>query len=62
MTREEAKEQLQVLGAKVSSSVSRKTDYLVCGEEPGSKLDKANKLNIKVLEEKEFLTLLKRPQ
>ena len=59
MTREETKEKLQALGAKVSGSVSGKTDYLVCGTEPGSKLDKANKLNVRVLEEKDFLALLK---
>ena len=59
MTREEAKEKLQALGAKVSGSVSGKTDYLVCGTEPGSKLVKANKLNVRVLEEKDFLALLK---
>ena len=59
MTREEAKEQLQALGAKVTGSVSGKTDYLVCGEDPGSKLDKANKLNVAVLEEKDFLDLIK---
>ena len=59
MTREETKEKLQALGAKVSGSVSGKTDYLVCGTEPGSKLVKANKLNVRVLEEKDFLALLK---
>lgn len=59
MTREEAKEKLQALGAKVSGSVSGKTDYLVCGTDPGGKLDKANKLNVTVLEESDFLSLLK---
>ena len=59
MTRDAAMERLQSLGAKVSSSVSKKTDYVIAGNEPGSKFDKAAKLNIKILDEKEFLTLIK---
>lgn len=58
MTRDEAKERLTVLGAKVTSSVSGKTDYLVAGSEPGSKLDKAKELDVEVLDEKAFLELL----
>jgi DNA ligase (NAD+) len=58
MTREEAKERLQTLGAKVSGSVSTKTDYVVAGEEPGSKLDKAHALGVAVLDERHFLALL----
>ncbi len=46
-------------GGKVSSSVSNKTDYLLAGENAGSKLEKANKLNIQVLDEKAFIALLK---
>ena len=58
MTRDEAKARLQALGAKVTGSVSAKTDYVVAGEEPGSKLDKAHALNVAVLDEREFLKLL----
>ena len=49
--RNELKEKLQVLGAKVSSSVSKKTDYVVAGENPGSKYDKAQALGVTVLDE-----------
>jgi DNA ligase (NAD+) len=58
MEREEAKEVIEGLGGKVTSSVSSKTDYLVIGESPGSKLDKARKLNIATLNEQEFLKLV----
>jgi DNA ligase (NAD+) len=58
MTRDEAKQRLQALGAKVTGSVSAKTDYVVAGDEPGSKLDKARSLNVKVLDERQFLELL----
>lgn len=60
LTRDEAKERLQNLGAKVSGSVSKKTSYVVVGSEPGSKLADAQKLGVKVIEEKEFLELLKK--
>ncbi len=58
MGRNEAKEKIKSLGGSVSSSVSVKTDYVVVGEEPGSKFDEANKLGVKVLDEDEFLKLL----
>lgn len=60
MTREQASDALQTLGAKVTNSVSAKTDYVVVGSEPGSKLQKAEKLGVKILDEKEFLKLLKK--
>ena len=59
LTREQAKEMLEARGAKVSGSVSRKTDYLVAGADSGSKLAKANELNVAVLNEDEFLLLIK---
>jgi DNA ligase (NAD+) len=59
-SREEAKTELQKRGAKVTDSVSAKTDYLIAGEEAGSKLDKAKKLGVKMLTEREFLNLLER--
>ena len=60
MTRDEAKARLQSLGAKVAGSVSAKTDYVVAGAEPGSKLDKARALSIAVLDERQFLDMLGR--
>jgi DNA ligase (NAD+) len=60
-TREEASEKIESLGGKVSSSVSKKTDYVVAGEEAGSKLEKAEKLGVKVIDESAFLQLLKNP-
>lgn len=57
--RKEATEILENLGAHVSSSVSKVTDLVIYGEEAGSKLDKANKLNIRVMNEDEFLDILK---
>jgi DNA ligase (NAD+) len=59
LTREEAKARIELSGGKVSSSVSTKTDFVVVGEEPGSKLEKAKLLMIKTLSEDEFLNLLK---
>lgn len=58
MSRDEAKEKLEALGAKVSGSVSKKTDFVIAGEEAGSKLDKARELGVAVLDEQQFLALL----
>jgi DNA ligase (NAD+) len=58
-TREEAKEKVEELGGKVSNSVSRKTDYVIVGENPGSKYDKARQLGVKIITEEEFLELIK---
>ncbi len=58
MSRDILKEQLESLGAKVASSVSKKTDYLICGSDAGSKLDKALELGVKVIEEEELRSML----
>ena len=58
MTRDEAKKRIRRLGGDISESVSKKTSYVVAGSEAGSKLEKAKKLGIKVVDEKGFLKLL----
>jgi len=58
MSRAEAKEKLRLLGAKPTGSVSKNTDLLVAGLEAGSKLDKANALGVKVIDEKTFLSMI----
>ncbi len=59
MTRDEAGEAIERLGGKVSGSVSKKTSYLILGDKPGSKLKKANELGVPVIEEDEFLEMIK---
>jgi DNA ligase (NAD+) len=54
LTREEATARIESLGGKVSGSVSKKTDFVLGGEEAGSKLDKAQKLGVKIISEAEF--------
>jgi DNA ligase (NAD+) len=58
MTRDEAREKIEVLGGHVTGSVSKKTDYVLAGVEPGSKFDKAKELGIKIIEEAEFRKML----
>jgi DNA ligase (NAD+) len=57
-SREQATEIIEKLGGKVSSSVSPKTDFLVCGEDAGSKLKKANELGIQVIDEQTFKVMI----
>ncbi|MCE9643954.1 NAD-dependent DNA ligase LigA [Candidatus Parcubacteria bacterium] len=58
LTRDEAKERVRLAGGELSSSVSSKTSYVVAGEEPGSKFDKAVELGVPILSESDFLKLL----
>ncbi|MFH0951235.1 MAG: NAD-dependent DNA ligase LigA [bacterium] len=59
MARDEAKQIIREKGGKISSSVSHQTDYVVAGAEPGSKYDQAKKLGVKILNEKQFLDMIK---
>lgn len=58
LTREEAKARIQAAGGRVVSSVSAKTDYVVAGDNPGSKLEKAERLKVPILDEQALLSLL----
>lgn len=58
LTRDEAKDKIKAQGGQISSAVSRKTDFVVVGEAPGDKYDKAKELGVKILDEKYFLKLL----
>jgi DNA ligase (NAD+) len=57
-TRDDARQMIEQRGGRVTGSVTKKTDYLVVGEDPGSKLDRARELNVQVLDEQGFLDLL----
>jgi DNA ligase (NAD+) len=57
MTREEAKQKIESLGGRVTSSISKQTDYVVMGKDPGSKLDRATTLGVMILNEEEFTLL-----
>ena len=59
-TRDEAKKLIEDAGGKVAGSVSKKTDYVVVGEDPGSKADDARRLKVPVLDEEQFLKLVGR--
>ena len=57
-SREEARQEIERRGGTVTSSVSKKTDYVIVGDEPGSKLEKAQKLGVRILDENNFLSLI----
>lgn len=59
MSREKAKEKIRILGGEVSESISKKTSFLVVGKEPGSKYEQAKRLGVRIINEKEFLEMLK---
>jgi DNA ligase (NAD+) len=62
MDRNEAKKLIEVRGGRVTSSISSKTDYIVAGDDAGSKLEKARALNVKVLDEAGLLALVRENQ
>ena len=61
MSRDEAKAAIESRGGRVTSSVSKKTAYVVVGQDPGSKADKAQELGVEILDEAGFRALLEEP-
>jgi DNA ligase (NAD+) len=59
MSRDQAKAKIRELGGNISESVSKSTDYVIVGSDPGSKAQKAQKLGVKTISETEFLELIK---
>jgi len=59
MTREDVKEKIRLLGGEISESVSKNTDFVIAGDNPGSKFQTAKKLGVKIINEKEFLEMIK---
>ena len=57
MSRDKAEEKIRTLGGKISSSISSKTSYIVVGENPGSKYEKAKKIGTKILNEEKFVKI-----
>jgi DNA ligase (NAD+) len=57
-TRQQAQQAIKDAGGKASSSVSKKTDFVLAGAEPGSKLDKARELGVTVIDERQFMKML----
>ena len=58
LTRDESKKKISALGGRVTSNLSKKTDYVVVGSDPGSKADKARKMGVEIINEKKFKEML----
>ena len=58
MSRDEAKKKIRALGGDISSSVSKQTDYVVAGENPGSKYADAHRLGVRIVSEREFMRIV----
>jgi len=61
-TRDEAQHAVETAGARVSSSVSKRTSYVVAGRDPGSKLDQARTLGVAILTEQDFISLIEKAE